>query len=96
MKKVIFNREYDEIKAGDVKLDRNKIYAYNTGSEMKFLTKTNKRYRWTTLFVDGGTARGIMHDGYDNFRDAIMACSDLKVMIFENQRELLTYVKSNF
>ena len=53
MKKVIYSkRKNNEIQAGDVEENSNKIYAYSTGTEMKFLTKTNKRYRWATLFID--------------------------------------------
>jgi hypothetical protein len=48
------------------------------------------------LFLNSGTARGITQDGYANFKDAIMAVSDLKVIIFKGQCEVLEYVKRNF
>lgn len=94
MQKVIFNKDRDSsvVNAEDVVEEGNKIYAYNTGSNMKFLTNTD-RYRWATLFLSGGTARGITQDGYKTFKEAIMACYDLDVIIFKNQCEVLDYVK---
>jgi hypothetical protein len=97
MQKVIYdNSKSNFIQACDVKEEGGKIYCYSNGIGLRFLTKTKGRYRWIDLFLNSGIARGGTQDGYDNFKEALMECYDLDVMIFKNQCEVLSWARNNF